>query len=273
LTTRDDWLRSHPYLASVAQFSAEVAGAVEAIPSPAVAMPVWDDFKIEFGTGVPLLRSEALDLDLEPVESIVRSLVSALASRSSSDKLSADARVLKAELERPHKIVEWLLGDDLFTPSSPGLLRFAAWTATSRYLRPVFDSFAAWRGDDSWLRSYCPACGSLPAMAQLVGVDPGRKRYLACGACRSRWRYRRTACPFCENDSLRLGIVAVEGEAGLRIDYCESCRGYLKTLNGEGHESLLLADWSSLHLDVIACDRGLKRLAASLYELESSLVP
>jgi hypothetical protein len=30
---------------------------------------------------------------------------------------------------------------------------------------------------------------------------------------------------------------------------------------------VLLADWTSLHLDVVALDRGLKRLASSLYEL------
>ena len=53
----------------------------------------------------------------------------------------------------------------------------------------------------------------------------------------------------------------------LSIDYCESCRGYLKTYDGEGSENVLLADWTSIHLDIIAQDRGLKRLAASLYEL------
>ena len=58
------------------------------------------------------------------------------------------------------------------------------------------------------------------------------------------------------------------GERGLRIDHCESCGGYLKTYDGQGNESLLLSDWSSLHLDLIAHDRGLKRLAASLYEFE-----
>ena len=36
---------------------------------------------------------------------------------------------------------------------------------------------------------------------------------------------------------------------------------------GTGSESLMLADWSSLHLDIIAGDRGLQRLAASLYTL------
>ena len=61
--------------------------------------------------------------------------------------------------------------------------------------------------------------------------------------------------------------MTVEGERGLRIDYCESCKGYLKTYDGEGSETVLLADWTSIHLDVIASDHGLKRLAASLYEL------
>jgi FdhE protein len=59
----------------------------------------------------------------------------------------------------------------------------------------------------------------------------------------------------------------VEGEGKLRIDHCESCGGYTKTYNGSGNESLLLADWTSLHLDVIALNQGLHRSAASLYEL------
>jgi FdhE protein len=105
-------------------------------------------------------------------------------------------------------------------------------------------------------------------MAQLVGFDPGRMRLLSCGCCSTRWRYRRIGCPFCEkgNDH-RLSALSIEEEAYLRIDYCDSCRAYLKTYVGEGCESLLLADWTSLHLDIIARNRGLKRLANSLYEV------
>ena len=78
----------------------------------------------------------------------------------------------------------------------------------------------------------------------------------------------RIGCPFCESaDDHRLSALAIEGERYLRIDYCQFCRAYLKTYNGEGSESLFLADWTSLHLDIIARDRGLKRLASSLYEL------
>lgn len=61
--------------------------------------------------------------------------------------------------------------------------------------------------------------------------------------------------------------MTVEGEAGLRIDYCESCRGYLKTYDRQGNEEILLSDWTSLHLDLLAHDRGWKRLAVSLHEL------
>ena len=65
----------------------------------------------------------------------------------------------------------------------------------------------------------------------------------------------------------RLAALVIEGEEGLRIDYCESCSGYIKTYNGSGSESVMLADWTSLHLDIIACDRGLKRFSASFYEM------
>jgi FdhE protein len=135
-----------------------------------------------------------------------------------------------------------------------------------RFLRPVVRGFDGWRNEERWLRRYCPTCGSLPAMAQLAGVDPGRKRLLSCACCRTRWQFTRTGCPFCETDSQRLATVTIDSEPGLRIDHCESCSGYLKTYNGEGSETLWLSDWSSLHLDLIAHDRGLKRLAASLYE-------
>ena len=121
----------------------------------------------------------------------------------------------------------------------------------------------------------CPTCGSPPAMAQMIGAitENVRLRLLSCGLCGTRWKYARTKCPFCESDSQRLDSVVVEGEAGLRIDYCEACGGYLKTYDGQGEELLLLSDWTSLHLDLLAHDRGWKRLAGSLYELDSSLHP
>lgn len=93
-------------------------------------------------------------------------------------------------------------------------------------------------------------------------------RHLHCPCCGTRWRFRRTGCPFCEReDDHRLAVIAIEGEGGLRLDHCDSCQGYLKTYDGEGNEALLLSDWASLHIDVLANDRGLRSLGAPLFDL------
>ena len=83
-----------------------------------------------------------------------------------------------------------------------------------------------------------------------------------------RWQFKRTACPFCEEESPSLATLKIEAEPALRIDYCSTCSGYLKTYAGQGDEALMLADWSSLHLDLLADERGLIRRAASLYQFE-----
>ena len=202
-------------------------------------------------------------------------LVERLASNPAGGKLAADVSTLREELRvagaSPGRVMDFLLGEETLAPSSPGLLRYLGWTATAHHLEPAVRSFTAWRDEEKWLRATCPTCGSPPSMAQLGGSDPGRMRLLSCGGCGTRWRYSRTACPFCGNDDRKLASLSVEGEAGLRIDSCESCQGYLKTYDGESDEAVLLLDWTSLHLDVLAHDRGLKRLAASLYELEPLL--
>jgi FdhE protein len=268
--TPDRWLETHAYLRPIADLAAQVDRASAGIAVPGAPIPEWEEYRADFLAGVPLLSSADAAIDLEPGARIAEALLERLASGPSPGTLAAEARALQAALRRePHasrRIVDFVLGDETLTPPFPGPLRYVAWTAIARFLHPVVTAFEGWRDEERWLRRYCPTCGSLPAMAQLVGVDPGRRRLLSCGCCRTRWQFKRTACPFCDTDAQRIASVAIEGEPALRIDHCESCSGYLKTYIGEGHESLLLSDWSSLHLDLIAHDRGLKRLAASLYE-------
>ena len=268
---REAWLATHPYLNRVAAFCAEIDRAAENLVEPARSLPDWNDYDAEFREGVPLLQSLNADIDPGLAGKALVALVATLSSAPLDGKLAAEASALHADLQgetnRERCAVDWLLGDPGFSPSSPGMMRYLGWSVLARYLRPVVAAFAAHRDETRWLRRYCPTCGSLPAMAQLVGSDPGRKRLLVCGCCDTRWQYSRTACPFCEVDAQRLATLIIEGEAGLRLDYCGSCRGYLKTYDGEGDEVLLLSDWTSLHLDLAAQDRGLHRVAASLFEL------
>ncbi len=271
--TPDPWLEAHSYLRPLADLSAQVDRAAAGIDVLDARIPDWEDYRADFLAGVPLLSSADAAVDLEPGGRMAAALLERLASGTSSGNGSRprparSTRNCGASRRSRAASRTFCWATRRSAPPFPGLLRYLAWTAMARFLRPVVNAFDGWRDEERWLRRYCPTCGSLPAMAQLVGVDPGRMRLLSCGCCGTRWQFKRTGCPFCETDSQRLASVTIEGEPGLRIDHCESCGGYLKTYDGQGNETLLLSDWSSLHLDLIAHDRGLKRLAASLYEFE-----
>jgi len=268
--TREGWLQSHAYLRGIDELCAQVERTLAALPLETPRSPSWDEHREEFLEGVPLFQSSTVAFDLEAGNGMVVALAERLASDPAQGERSLEAAALAAELRQEGaapRVVSWLLGDDAWTPRAPGFLRFLGWTALRRLFRPTIEEFARWRDEERWLRSYCPTCGSGPTMGQLVGKDPGRKRHLSCGRCGTLWQYKRSQCPFCEEDAQQALVLTIEGEAGLRIDRCASCQGYLKTYDGQGDEELLLADWSSLHLDVLATDRGWKRLAASLYEL------
>lgn len=251
--TLDEWLTSHAYLAEVARVRRQIDEAV-AIATPPLQVPAdWDDYAEDFIAGVPFLLSAAR-VDLH---------AAGRAALETFDRLSIDAPDAT-----PDRVVEWLLGgDDTWQPANGGLLRTAGWISLAASWRPLSGAFRAWRDDEKWLRRYCPCCGSLPAMAQLAGDEPARMRLLTCGRCAEQWRYHRTMCPFCETDTQKLLSITIEGEGGLRIDHCESCKGYLKTYAGQGDEAVMLGDWTSVHVDQLALDRGLTRSAASLFVL------
>ncbi len=273
--SRDAWLEAHAFLRPVASLVARVDAALAGVETEAARIPDWDTYAEDFGAGVPLLSSLAASIDLESSGRAVVALVEKLDASRLPGPLAEETTRLRAELsgeaQAPRRIVGWLLGDGAFVPSSPGWLRYLGWTATARCLDPLVRAFDGWRNDERWMHPYCPTCGSAPAMAQLIGFDPGRKRFLACGCCSTRWQFGRTRCPFCREDAQRVSVVTVAGESGLRIDFCDLCKGYLKTLEGQTDETFLLADWTSLHLDLLAHDRGLKRRAVSLYDLEPLL--
>ena len=201
--TPDRWVEAHAYLRPLADLSAEVDRAAAAIDILDARIPDWEDYRADFLAGVPLLVSADAGVDLEPGGRMAAALLERLAADTSRGPLAAEARALDADLRREpqvsRRIADFLLGDETLAPPFPGLLRYLAWTAMARFLRPVVNAFDGWRDEERWLRRYCPTCGSLPAMAQLVGDDPGRKRLLSCGCCGTRWQFKRTGCPFCES--------------------------------------------------------------------------
>jgi hypothetical protein len=81
--TLEDWLTCHSYLQSVADFQIQVEAAVSVVPIPAPAICHWDDYKGDFLSGVPLLRSPRAAIDLQPAEEVITGVIHELASRAS----------------------------------------------------------------------------------------------------------------------------------------------------------------------------------------------
>jgi FdhE protein len=110
-----------------------------------------------------------------------------------------------------------------------------------------------------WEYGYCPTCGSWPLLAEARGLE--QLRFLRCGLCGTAWEGGRFRCLYCGNQDHRsLGYFHVEGEEDrLRAATCDVCHGYVKvisTLSALSLPHLLIADLSSLHLDLAAADRG-----------------
>ncbi len=158
-------------------------------------------------------------------------------------------------------------GGSRTAPTVSPLLAFLIWKLLTKLL-------ASWREDLeqrlpelAWEEPICPLCGAGPSMAQLVRTSTGRKRLLVCGCCAMRWEYKRIGCPHCGNEEQsQLSIIEPEDEP-FRIDCCQQCKGYIKTYTGKDGDGLMLADWSSLHLDALAMQQGWQRQAESLYSL------
>jgi len=270
------WLSAHEFLAPVARFDEAVTRALAAGPTALeIAEPDWAAYLSDFHTGVPLLSSIAARVQ---ATAAVSALLKPLALRLAADvqipeKLRADCGLISAHwiadpsaLERTARFL--LSGEKGRPPEQAGLLRYLGWRAAAGALAKTLAAFAGWRVDASWGRSYCPTCGALPMMSWLVPGDGVRERQLSCGCCGTSWAAERIGCPYCGNaDSDKLSILEAEGQGGLRLDLCEVCKGYTKTWAGEGDPALLLCDWTSLHLDLIAIGRGYLRKGVSLFEL------
>jgi FdhE protein len=111
----------------------------------------------------------------------------------------------------------------------------------------------------SWKKGYCPICGSPPALS-ILG-DEG-KRSLVCSFCGHEWDTQRIYCPFCDNqDQTKLHYFFSEEEKDYRVDVCDQCKKYLKTVDTREMKHPVyppVEQVSTLHLDLLAQDQGLE---------------
>jgi FdhE protein len=134
---------------------------------------------------------------------------------------------------------------------------------TEESLRPELESIAEKYGKivekSNWSEGYCPICGKEPKIGEIRDEEEG-KRYLFCHQCGFKWYFHRIKCPFCGNEEQHsLAYFEVEGEERYRVDVCNKCRRYIKTVElpkSSEEPNLDVEDIATLHLDMIAYDEG-----------------
>jgi formate dehydrogenase maturation protein FdhE len=137
------------------------------------------------------------------------------------------------------------------------LLAFTFINALRPFLRAQAQALAPWVDDSVWYRGCCPICGGEPDVAALER-ESGRRRLL-CSRCDSEWAFRRVGCPFCGNDDPHQLAYYPSGDQVYRLNVCEQCRRYLKTidLRQVAGERLLAAERVlTAAMDVAALEAG-----------------
>lgn len=278
-----DWIKNRPYLNEIAKLQEIIATVVEENTSLEQQTDYsWENVLPEIKKGIPVLKAITIDdQTLTGATDLLTEFVDALAAADLPEKVVQYCLKMQTVFSENKALAGRIIAEVIESNSvQPDTLElseidaafivFLAWSSLSEVLKPLKSKVAELLGDKQWMKGYCPICGQLPAMGRLVQIerDRGRERELVCGCCQMRWQYRRIGCPYCGNlEQEALKIIEIAEEPDLRIDTCDKCKSYLKIYTNEGNEQVALADWSTLHLDLIGEKNGFKRTGYRKYGL------
>ena len=118
-------------------------------------------------------------------------------------------------------------------------------------------------------RGHCPFCGGAPwiAVRREGSAEEGARRLLGCALCGLEWRINRILCPACfEEDPHRLPSFQNEKAPAVRIEACETCHRYVKSLDlsEDARPIPEVDDLASLAMDLWAADQGYTRIEPGL---------
>lgn len=154
------------------------------------------------------------------------------------------------------------LADTLDVP--PDILSLLLYLAVKPSLEAGVRELAARLTDSGKNRSSCPICGSAPIIGEL---DAEGNQWIHCGLCWHRWPAKRIVCLYCSNqDSASMEYLYSEDEPEYRVNLCDGCQRYLKVVDTRKMNRRFyppLEQVASLHLDVLAADKGYRHAAGA----------
>ena len=241
------------------QSASKVTAAVDMVQ----ARNEWKRFPA--GEGFALLKKEDFPIDVEAAVSLFQSLCQI--GKSATAHMAAEVGKIPLVFKE-HKVnLQSLLleGGNEQTihraATDLGLdevvLLFLIQNSIKPSIEAVREQLLGELDPEMWRRSHCPVCGSLPSLNLLKGE--GGKRYSLCSYCSYQWRIDRSSCAVCGNkEQSSLEYFHGEEEEAFRIDLCDKCHHYIKTIDYRILEASdpFLEDLATLHLDVVAVQKG-----------------
>ena len=222
---------------------------------------------------IPALHGEPIPLPAKVLELSAREYGEHLAKGGAGDAAAAVCRALDTGALDGAALISACFGRDQrrvrFIAAQHEVSPDIAWLIAELAVAPfahLLQCQALARLDASeavraWDRGYCPACGSWPAIAEVVG---GRHA-LRCSFCAASWEVSSYRCIYCSNDSDAFVTAAPNAEdAGRRLQMCNACGGYLKVLDLTAPTEFPLVaieDLASMDLDMAAIERKYMRPA------------
>ena len=116
---------------------------------------------------------------------------------------------------------------------------------------------------------HCPFCGGAAWISSRKSAPDAESgfRYLGCSLCGLEWNFGRIACPACgEEDPHKLPNFRSDSHPAVRIESCETCRRYVKSidLTLDARPIPPIDDLLSLSMDLWAVEEGFVRLEPGL---------
>lgn len=187
-------------------------------------------------------------------------------------QVAAEKLLVKMPLEWENMIQQFWHGQLELPPEDVGFLFFPkAFLQPYAGLQAVRSQNFGPRLNRSWSVqegcASCPFCGRPPQVSLLQTEGAGARRSLVCSLCMTEWRFKRVCCTSCGEETFaRLGYVRSPDFRHIRLDLCESCKRYLKTIDQtvDGKALPLVDDVASLALDIWAVEQGYEKLELNL---------
>jgi formate dehydrogenase accessory protein FdhE len=189
--------------------------------------------------------------------------------KSAPAALAQVARQLDAGSNDSHTQLLNAFWDGMGTTDAPaGPEQFFA----RAFLQP-YAEFVRSRSDRCWdgyTLSLCPFCGRAPGVGVLRPLGDGGQRSLVCSFCQAEWEFRRIVCAGCgEEDHRKLPVYTAEEVAHVRVECCDTCKRYLKTVDmtKSGLAEPIVDEIAAVPLDLWAQERGYAKLQSNLVQL------